>query len=112
MLLGGGILEGQRLLSPAAVRLMTANMVGPLFSGDGLGYSLAFQTVERTGGGGSPATAGSFGWGGAYQSDYSVDPAEDLVAVVLTQHLPNVRIDLGRRFLSLVYRALVPSDPR
>ncbi len=111
MLAAGGRLGGVRILSPTTVRLMTVNLVGTLFSPDGLGFGLGFQTVERPGGGGSPQAIGSFGWGGAYQTSYSVDPANGLVLVLMTQHLPAGPLDIRGRFVSLTYQALVPADP-
>ncbi|MGE0442678.1 MAG: serine hydrolase domain-containing protein [Gemmatimonadales bacterium] len=113
MLLDGGAApDGARLLSPTTVRLMTTNQVDTLFTAEGYGFGLGFQITERPGAGGSPATEGTFGWGGAYQSSYSVDPALGLVTIILTQHLPNVPFNVGGRFTALVYQALVPADPR
>ena len=107
MLLNGGQLNGARLLATATVNLMTTNQVGALFSTDGLGFGLGFQTTERPGAGGNPAAVGTFGWGGAYQTSYSVDPANDLVVVLMTQHLPGVPLNIGGRFTNLVYQTLV-----
>lgn len=86
---------------------MTTNQVGTLFSADGLGFGLGFMTVDRYGANGM-ASAGSFGWGGAYGSSYWVDPKEGLVAVFMIQQLPN-RSDVAGRFATLVYAALVES---
>lgn len=108
MLLEGGEVDGVRLLGPATVRLMTTDAVGARFSDEGLGFSLGFRTVERFGSDGRPDTEGSFGWGGAYQTSYSVDPTMGLVVVLMTQHLPGAPTPVASRFLSLVYQALVP----
>lgn len=112
MLRQGGELDGVRVLSPATVRLMVSNQVGALFGTDGLGFGLGFQVAERSGAGASPESVGSYGWGGAYQSDYTVDPSQGLVVVLMTQHLPNVPMDIRSRFTSLVYQALVPARAR
>ena len=109
MLRRGGDLGGARILSPTTVALMTTNQVGTLFGADGLGFGLGFQTTERDGGGGSPKAKGSFGWGGAYQTSYAVDPANGLVMVLMTQHLPNAPFPSGDRFTNLIYQALVPA---
>ncbi|MBI4500438.1 MAG: beta-lactamase family protein [Gemmatimonadetes bacterium] len=108
MLLNGGELDGVRLLSPTTVGLMTANQVGTLYSPDGYGFGLGFRTTERLGGGGLPFSIGSYGWGGAYQSTYWVDPAQGLVALFMSQHLPNVQPNVANRFVWLVYQAMVP----
>ena len=112
MLLNGGELNGVRLLSPTTVRLMTVNQVGSLYSTDGFGFGLGFRTTDRPGAGGLPPSVGSYYWGGAYQSGYLVDPVEQLVLVFLSQHLPNVSLNLQNRFIELVYQAMIPAPAR
>jgi CubicO group peptidase (beta-lactamase class C family) len=51
-------------------------------------------------------SVGSFGWGGAYGSTYTVDPAEHLIIVFMINQLPNSS-DIAARFSTLVYSALV-----
>ena len=105
----GGALDGVRILAPRTVALMTTNQTGTLFARDGgRGFGLAFETVERFGASGL-ASVGTWGWGGAYATSYSVDPAEGLVLLLMTQTLP-MRSDLGGKFPTLVYQALV--EPR
>jgi CubicO group peptidase (beta-lactamase class C family) len=106
MLRRGGALGAVRILSPTTVRWMTTNQVDTLLSRAGLGFGLGFQTTDRAGAAG-PRALGTFGWGGAYQTSYAVDPANGLVLVLMTQHLPNVPAPVGDRFLNLVYQALV-----
>jgi CubicO group peptidase (beta-lactamase class C family) len=52
------------------------------------------------------ASVGAFGWGGAYTTTYAVDPNEQLVIVLMTQHLP-YRQEILTMFHTLVYQALV-----
>jgi CubicO group peptidase (beta-lactamase class C family) len=87
------------------VDLMTTNQSGTLYSSPGQGFGLGFQTVEKLGADGL-ASVGSFGWGGAYGSNYKVDPAERLVIVFMINQLPN-RSDVAGKFPTLVYQALV-----
>jgi len=101
----GGALDGVRLLSPRAVALMTTNQVGTRYNANGLGWGLAFETVDRLGANGF-SSSGSFGWGGAYASIYSVDPAERLVLVLMLQNLPSTA-DVRAKFGTLVYQALL-----
>jgi CubicO group peptidase (beta-lactamase class C family) len=112
MLLNGGELDGARLLGPKTVELMTTNQVGTLFWAEGQGFGLGFQTTDRAGAGGSFASVGSFGWGGAYYSRYGVDPKEGLVIVFMSQHLPSGGLDLADKLWTLVYQALVPAKAR
>ena len=97
-----------RILAPHSVDLMTHNQVGLLFDSTGArGFGFGFQTTERYGASGM-ASVGTFSWGGAYGSGYSVDPVEHLVIVFMINQLPN-RSDIGAKFPTLVYQALVSS---
>lgn len=100
----GGSLDGVRLLSPLAVKLMSTNQVGTLHSTSGLGFGLGFETVDRFGANGM-SQAGAFGWGGAYGSMYRVDPEARLVMALMIQLIPNAT-DIGQVFPSLVHQAL------
>ncbi|HET9041094.1 MAG TPA: serine hydrolase domain-containing protein, partial [Gemmatimonadales bacterium] len=104
-LLRGGALGATRILSPHAVMLMTTNQVGTLLSTTGLGFGLGFQTVDRYGAD-NLSSVGTFGWGGAYASQYKVDPTERLVIVFMINQLSD-RSDVPARFFPLVYQALV-----
>jgi CubicO group peptidase (beta-lactamase class C family) len=110
MVRNGGTLDGARILAPRTVKLMTTNQVGSLYSDDGLGWSLAFETIERFGASGMGAV-GSYGWGGAYGSWYRVDPEAGLVMVFMIQLLPN-GTDIRQKFPTLVYQALLDTSVR
>jgi CubicO group peptidase (beta-lactamase class C family) len=97
---------GARVLGPKTVALMTTNQTDTLFNARGLGFGLGFEVVERAGAGGRVESVGTFGWGGAYGSSYTVDPRERLVVVLLTQR-PAAASTLDGRFAMLVYQALV-----
>ncbi|HUB80774.1 MAG TPA: serine hydrolase domain-containing protein [Bryobacteraceae bacterium] len=98
MLLNRGTLDGVRILSPAAVDLMTSNHLAPslmtgefsisravMQPGHGWGYDLAVYP--------DPATAneivgkGTFYWAGAADTWFWVDPTYDLVFVGMTQRM-------------------------
>jgi len=107
MLQGGGKLGDTRILSPKSVELMTVDHVGDLYNPGGFG--LGFWVTERLGRNGQPGSVDSFGWGGAYHTTYWVDPAEKLVAVLMTQLLPAGNSDLHTEFRAMVYQAIVDS---
>ncbi|HVR69728.1 MAG TPA: serine hydrolase domain-containing protein [Vicinamibacteria bacterium] len=114
-LLGGGELDGVRILGPKTVELMTSNHVGTLFSearsGFGVGFGLGFEIVEHVGRAGRHGSVGEFGWGGAYYTGYWADPQEKLVAVFMAQLLPSGGLDLQGRFRTLVYQSIVAPPP-
>ena len=107
MIRNGGVLDGARILSPRSVALMTTNQTGTLHSATGLGFGLGFETVDRYGAAGL-ASLGSYGWGGAYGSTYRVDPDAGVVMLLMVQLLPSTS-DIGTKFPTLVYQALLDS---
>ena len=97
MMLNGGELDGTRILSPHTVALMTTNQSGTLYAANGgQSFGLGFSIVERRGADNSLYSPGAFGWGGAYGSQYRVDPAQGIVVVFMLNQLPN-RADVGAR---------------
>jgi CubicO group peptidase (beta-lactamase class C family) len=123
MLLGGGELNGVRLLAPSTVQLMRANhlperlMTGKFGIGlytmqPGLGFGYDVAVLEDPLKIGSSAGKGSYLWDGLAGTWFWIDPANDLVFVGMVQRIvtapgmPNLE-DLSR---ALVYQALV--DPK
>jgi CubicO group peptidase (beta-lactamase class C family) len=105
MVLGGGALGATRILAPHTVMLMRTNQVGTLFNTAGLGFGMGFETVDHFGAD-DLSSVGTFGWGGAYGSQYKVDPKERLVMVFMINQLPNSS-DVSTKFFTLIYQALV-----
>lgn len=103
----GGVLEGVRILSPRSVALMTTNQLGDLHVKDDMGFGFGFEVVERFGAAGLEAP-GSFGWAGAYGTNYRVDPASGLVVVLMLQLMPN-NTDFREKFANMVYQSLLPA---
>jgi CubicO group peptidase (beta-lactamase class C family) len=101
----GGALGKVRILSPRAAALMSTNQVGTLHNTNGLGFGYGFQTTDRFGAQGLEGVGG-FGWGGAYGSQYRVDPQSGLVLVIMIQLLPN-STDLRDKWATAIYQALV-----
>ena len=103
----GGALDGTRILSPRSVALMTTNQSGSVHSTTGLGFGFGFETVDRYGANGL-SSVGAYRWGGAYGSNYLVDPDARLTLAYMIQLIPN-RTDLGQLIPTLVYQALSES---
>ena len=90
MLLNGGELFGNRLLSPRSVRMMSSNQIGGLYKsfsrqqeGMGFGYTVAVTLDPITSN--ARRSAGAFGWGGAFGTRSWTDPEEELTAVIMLQ---------------------------
>ncbi len=107
MLLNKGELDGVRLLSPKTVALMTADHLGPKANGDADGFGLGFWVNVRTGGFKELGSEGAFGWGSAYFPQYTVDPKERLVILLMTQLKPAGNSTLHLRVRTLTYQALL-----
>ena len=110
MMLAGGELNGTRLLAPATVSLMLENHTGdmPLWlPGPGMGFGLGYGVVVDRGAAATPLSLGAGYWGGAYCTLSWLDPAQDLVAVIMTQVRPYTHINIRQDFQSLTYQAIV-----
>ena len=111
MLLGGGQLEGTRVLSRKTVELMMANHLGHMerktiefddYDGFGLGGAVRIDLAR----GNMAGSLGEFGWSGAATTLARLDPQEKLVTLVFAQHFPHNEHGLFWRFSTLVYAAI------
>jgi len=115
----GGELDGARLISPRTLALMHRNHLpggkslsdlaldGFSETGNaGVGFGLGFaMTLDQM-------VSGALGqddyyWGGAASTIFWVDPAEDLVAIFLTQLLPSSTYAIRAQIRNMVYSAIV-----
>jgi CubicO group peptidase (beta-lactamase class C family) len=87
MLLNGGQLDGERLLSPLTVELMRTNVLAAsmpiLAPGAGFGLDFAVYTDPAVAGG--LYGKGTFWWGGAAGTWFWIDPVNDLIVVGMIQ---------------------------
>jgi len=114
-----GELDGVRLLGPRTVSYMTRNHLpggGDLESAGrrlfadapayGVGFGLGFSVVVDPAAAKTLSTAGEFAWGGAANTAFWVDPAEQLTACFYTQLLPTSAHRIRPQLRQLVYQAL------
>jgi len=102
MLLGGGEVDGVRVLSEESVRLMRTDRLteeqkrqpflgAPFWVGRGFGLNLSVVTEPSKSqllfG---PGGAGTFNWPGAYGTWWQADPANDLILIYLIQNYPDL----------------------
>ena len=95
MLLNGGESNGVRLLSRRTVDLMISNHVGGhagWLMGDGYQFGLGFRILSDPGIAYEHLSLGSFGWGGAFNTYFFIDPVEDMIGISMTQIRPYTQL--------------------
>jgi CubicO group peptidase (beta-lactamase class C family) len=120
LVLGGGELDGVRLLGSRTLAYMARNHLPggadlasfgrPLFPEtpfDGVGYGLGWSVLLDPVAARVPGSAGELAWGGAASTFFWIDPAECLAALFFTQLLPSSTYPLRSQLRQLVYQALV-----
>src|SRR5215213_3566024 len=110
MLLNQGELDGERLLGRKTVELMASNHlpagVHPLddaYSGFGLGVSVLLDPAQAQ----NLGSVGTYGWGGAANTNFWIDPREELIGILMLQFMPSDTYPVSPNFRTLVYQALV-----
>ena len=108
LILNEGVYQGTRLLSPFTVRLMTRNQIGDhevWDRHDKFGFGLQIITLDSRYG--DLAPPGALTWGGLYCSEYTIDPANELMMQLYTNVYPFAHYsELVRTYRVLVYGAL------
>ena len=87
MLLAGGEWKGKRLLSAQALKQMTTSQSGDLKAGfaDGMAMGLGFQIVREPTGVTASLSPGTYGHGGAYGTQFWIDPKKKAIHILLIQ---------------------------
>jgi len=112
MLLNGGELAGVRLLGRKTVELMRANHLadGIFVDNDpksGLGFGLGVSVLLDLGKGQTLGSVGNYGWGGAANTNFWIDPQEELIGILMLQFMPSGTYPVTPDFHILAYQALV-----
>jgi CubicO group peptidase (beta-lactamase class C family) len=110
MLLKGGELDGERLLSPLTVELMRSDVLGdlpavsPLLAA-GHGFGLTFAISKGPSRTATLPPAGQYRWGGAAGTAFWIDPSQDMAGIFMIQTL----LDLAKRgeFMQLAYQSII-----
>ncbi|MYH51547.1 MAG: PQQ-dependent dehydrogenase, methanol/ethanol family [Gemmatimonadetes bacterium] len=104
MLLGGGELDGVRLLKAETVSLMTRNHLAepmlPVMGIPGMGFGLGFAVPAGE-------ANGAYWWSGVANTYFWIDPAEEIIAFAWTQLQPFGRAPVDRILRPLVYQAIM-----
>ena len=109
MLVNGGELDGVRILGRKTIELMTCNhlpndddltrwALGSFSetANDGYGFGLGFSINLGPGRTATIGSKGEYAWGGAASTIFWVDPAEELVVILMTQFMPSRDVQLPR----------------
>ena len=107
MLLGGGELDGVRLIEPETVRLMTSNRLDedllPILRIPGMGFGLGFAVPAGI-------EDGTYWWAGVANTYFWIDPAEEIIAFAWTQLQPFGAATVDRLLRPIVYEAIMDGD--
>ena len=57
-----------------------------------------------------PGSPGEYAWGGAATTSFWIDPAEELIAIFMTQVLPSSAYPVRRELRTMVYSAITDSN--
>jgi CubicO group peptidase (beta-lactamase class C family) len=113
-LLNQGKYDGGILISRKTLAWMTANHIPPSMMpiSDGVnvmdhGFGLGFRVTTSLGEKRELSSVGEYGWGGAAQTYFWIDPAEDFIGLIMTQHMPLAPYPVQERFRNLAYQAIV-----
>jgi len=110
MVLNGGEFEGKRILGRKTIEWMLQNHLpagmhpnNEAWNGFGLGGAVLINPGLSP----RPGSIGKFGWGGAANTEWWIDPAEELQCLLMLQYMPGFTIPIVEDFAQLVYQALV-----
>ena len=73
----------------------------------GAGFGLGFSVVLDVGLTGQPGSVGLHRWGGWAHTQFWIDPQEQLVGILMLQHVAAAAHPVTTDFRTLVYQALV-----
>ncbi len=106
MYLNKGELNGIRLLSRTTVQFMLSNQIGDLWDSDAF-HCLAFKVLTDDGQAmGGRESAGTFEWGGYFNTQYFADPKENVIGIIMKQTQGPVSDETAWKFKLLVGQAI------
>jgi CubicO group peptidase (beta-lactamase class C family) len=112
MIANGGTFNGRRILGRRTVEIMSKDQLPhPGAEPDAFRFGIGFQIYpgeshrwEAVDGASPMVSPGALSWGGMANTDYVIDPKEDLIILLYTNRLPDTKI--WEKFLNTVYQAL------
>ena len=108
MYLNGGELGGKRFLSRTTIQTILSNQVGDLLGGEkaNSSHGLAFGLLNKAGEDkGAKGSAGTFEWGGYFNTNYFADPKEKIIGVIMKQ-TQSSGDNLNNLFRQMIYQSI------
>jgi CubicO group peptidase (beta-lactamase class C family) len=102
MFLNKGEYNGVRLLSRKTVELIMTDQLPVLDNEYGLAFGLETAKNDNQ----SVYSAGTFSWGGAFNTHYWADPKERLIGLIYTNIFATQHWQIGERYRTLTYSAI------
>ena len=107
MYLNNGELNGVRLLSRTTIQTIMGNQVGDLLGESGANYGLAFGIIDQNGQDmGGRGSAGTFNWGGYFNTQYFADPKEQIIGILMKQTQGPTNDETAWKFRQLVGQSI------
>jgi CubicO group peptidase (beta-lactamase class C family) len=109
MLLNGGQLDGVHVLGRKTVELMTSNAIRDLpfrSSLPGHRFGLGFRIQADVGESGFLGSPGTYGWDGAYNTHFWIDPKEQMIGILMLQLEPYGYMKIRQEFQVLATAAI------
>ena len=107
MFLNGGEYNDHRILSRTTIEMMMKNHIGDKWGGDNKFHGLAFGVISEKGqAAGGEGSAGTFDWGGYFNTQYFADPNENILGVLLKQTQGNTGDQTAWKFRQMVFAAI------
>jgi len=107
MLLNEGVYNGNRVLSPATVKMLHApQSTEEEYGNNGMVMCYSFYSLESPEKYDFLAPKGIFGWSGYHNTHFWIDPANNLYGIFMTRRTP-YSSGIGNRFRRAVYQAIL-----
>lgn len=107
MYLNGGELKGVRILSRTTVATILSNQTGTIYGGPEKFFGLAFSVITQSGEEkGGLSSAGTFEWGGYFNTQYFADPKEKIIGILMKQTQGNVNDNTSWKFRQLIGQSI------
>jgi CubicO group peptidase (beta-lactamase class C family) len=114
MLANGGILDGHRIISRKTLEMMTSDQLGPQVRAnttspvlpEGYTFGLGFAIRQHPGIASYAGSTGDYTWGGAYGTNFWVDPKEEMAVVYMAVTPGDIRVHYRSLMRNLVVQSI------